>query len=525
MIDFPFLNKTLVVLINLVGLWLSVLVYRQSSKQKMNKIFVLMVALMFFWVNFAYLARFFGKDQIFLAELFLRIAWFVTPLFFTFLYFLVIHLLRKEQRYQFLSKAVFFMGGSVALVTGFTNLIIEGIKFVNGDLTIIYGKGMFPFLGIIFFLICATLYPLFKGYFESSKKGKQKIEYFLVGIFVFYLANIIFNIIFPVMLGIVRFYYIGDYSAIFLLGFTAYAIVKRELFGTKIVLTSLLVALIAILLLLDALVLTEVLIFQILKLGILLIFLYFGYMLIKSVLEEIKRREETEKLSAAKSEFISIASHQLRTPLTAIKGYISMILDGNYGKLSEKTKNSLENVYKSNERLIGLVNDILNISRIETGKIEMEFKKAPLENIISSIVEELEIEAKNKNIYLKWEKSKKALPEILVDKDKIRQVILNVIDNAIKYTEKGGVTIKLKIGNGKYIIEVSDTGAGLTKYELSKMFDSFSRGMAGTRLYTEGVGLGLYIAKKFTEMHQGEIWAESPGEGKGSVFYVELPIK
>ena len=102
---------------------------------------------------------------------------------------------------------------------------------------------------------------------------------------------------------------------------------------------------------------------------------------------------------------------------------------------------------------------------------------------------------------------------------------MNVVDNAVRYTEKGGVTIKCQMSNVKCQIVVSDTGAGLIKYELSKMFESFSRGMAGTRLYTEGVGLGLYIARRFVEMHQGKIWAESKGKGKGSTFYIELPIK
>jgi len=230
-------------------------------------------------------------------------------------------------------------------------------------------------------------------------------------------------------------------------------------------------------------------------------------------------------LDKAKSEFISIASHQLRTPLTAIKGYISMMREKIYGKPPEKMEKPLENIYLSNERLIKLVNDLLSVSRIEAGRMEIKFEKLSLEEIITSVVEELKNEVKKKNIYLNWEKPKKPLPKISIDRDKIRQAIMNVIDNAIRYTEKGGVTINLKILDSKFQIQVKDTGAGLTKYELSKMFESFSRGAAGTRLYTEGVGLGLYIARRFMEMHDGKIWAESKGPGKGSTFYVELPIK
>jgi len=235
--------------------------------------------------------------------------------------------------------------------------------------------------------------------------------------------------------------------------------------------------------------------------------------------------EDLKKLDKAKSEFISIASHQLRTPLTAIKGYISMINEGTYGKLPENMGGPLNNIYASNERLIKLVNDLLSVSRIEAGRMETKLEKLSLESLISSVLEELSNIAKEKGLYLKWEKPKKPLPKISVDKDQFRQVVMNVIDNAIRYTEKGGITIKCEMQDAKCKIEVSDTGAGMTKAELSKMFESFSRGAAGTRLYTEGVGLGLYVARKFIEAHDGKVWAKSKGKDKGSTFYIELPMK
>jgi len=135
---------------------------------------------------------------------------------------------------------------------------------------------------------------------------------------------------------------------------------------------------------------------------------------VEKATKELKEAyEKLKNLDRAKSEFISIASHQLRTPLAAIKGYISMFLEGTYGKLSEKIKEPMENVYKSNERLIKLVNDLLNVSRIETGKIKLELQKTSIEDVISNIINELKIEAEKKNIYLKWQEPKKPLPEIL----------------------------------------------------------------------------------------------------------------
>jgi signal transduction histidine kinase len=241
--------------------------------------------------------------------------------------------------------------------------------------------------------------------------------------------------------------------------------------------------------------------------------------------EELRKAyEELKKLDIAKSEFISIASHQLRTPLSAIKGYLSMILEGSYGKLPERVKKPMENVFVSNERLIKLVNDILSVSKIEAGEMEMNWKREDLREIIKEVISELSIKAKEKNLYLNFEEPKE-FPKILLDREKIRQVILNLVDNAIRYTQKGGVTVKLQIANGRLQIVVSDTGEGLTKEEKEKLFEMFSRGTAGTKFWTEGAGLGLYIARKFVEMHNGKIWAESEGRGKGSTFYVELPMR
>jgi signal transduction histidine kinase len=196
----------------------------------------------------------------------------------------------------------------------------------------------------------------------------------------------------------------------------------------------------------------------------------------------------------------------------------------------------LEKVYQSNERLIRLVNDLLNVSRIESGTLMTDFQKTSIEKMISSIIDELKIKADERKLYLSWQtpsaSSGHILPEIMADTDKLRQVIMNIIDNAIKYTEKGGITVKAEskettpqYPNGSILIEIRDTGEGMEKDEMDNMFGSFTRGRAGAKHWVSGLGLGLYIAKKFTELHGGKIWVESEGEGKGSTFYIELPVK
>lgn len=329
----------------------------------------------------------------------------------------------------------------------------------------------------------------------------------------------------------------GPAATLIFFGFTGYTIVKKELFGIKVVLTALLVVLISILLLLDGLIFSQNMIDKAAKFLILIVFLYFGYMLIKSVQSEIRQREKMEKmaqelkgayervkeLDRSKSEFLSIASHQLRTPLTAINGYLSMVLEGTYGKISDKAKRPLSNVFRASRQLNQLVNTLLSLSRIEAGKITLEAKPMSLEKILKRIVEEFEVVAREKGLYLKLD-IPSPLPLIPLDEEKINQVIMNLVDNSIKYTQKGGIVIKCKMKNEKLKIEIMDTGMGMNKEHLGQLFEKFSRGRAGQESWGGGTGLGLFIAKKFVELHKGKVWAESEGVNKGSVFSIELPI-
>lgn len=235
--------------------------------------------------------------------------------------------------------------------------------------------------------------------------------------------------------------------------------------------------------------------------------------------------KKLQKLDKAKSEFVSIASHQLRTPLTAIKGYLSMVLEGDYGKLPQEASKPIDNVYESNERLIKLVNSLLNISRIEAGKMKLEKSEFPLEGLLKEMIQVFSARANKKKLKLKFEKPKTEIPKIRADREKLREALSNLLDNAIKYTHRGGITIKLKAIKNKVRITIADTGEGMIKEEIAKIFQSFSRAGAGRKFWVEGAGLGLYVAKKFIQMHKGKIWAESPGEGQGTTFYIELPVK
>jgi len=237
------------------------------------------------------------------------------------------------------------------------------------------------------------------------------------------------------------------------------------------------------------------------------------------------KNEELGRLLEARTEFLSIASHQLRTPLAAIRGYASMLKSGDYGDLSEEARKSIEYVYDSSVRMIDLVNNLLNVNRLERGVINLDIKEISIDQIIKECIKDVQSIAKDKKLTIEYLNEGK-ISTIEGDYEKIKNALGNVINNAVLYTLKGGVEIKTSTTSEEEIkIEIKDTGVGIEKEDLDKIFQSFSRGKGGTEIYTGGTGLGLYVAKKFIEMHKGKISVYSKGKNKGSVFTVVLPIK
>ncbi|MFC1721915.1 ATP-binding protein [Patescibacteria group bacterium] len=228
-------------------------------------------------------------------------------------------------------------------------------------------------------------------------------------------------------------------------------------------------------------------------------------------------------LDKAKSEFISIASHQLRTPLSTIKGYLSMILEGDYGIISDKVGKVLTRVYNSNERLVALVNNMLNVSRIESGRIKFNPQPIQLDLLIDDVLGELAPEAKSQRVDLIFKKPSWKPKPVLADQKLLHEVILNLVDNGIKYTSHGTVMVRLKRHLNGLEVQVKDTGIGMSKEDKGRLFKKFSRGRDAYRHYTGGSGLGLYVVRKLVELNGGQIEGSSKGKGKGSLFKFTIP--
>jgi signal transduction histidine kinase len=241
----------------------------------------------------------------------------------------------------------------------------------------------------------------------------------------------------------------------------------------------------------------------------------------KSELKVVSDR--LSKLDRQKDEFISMAAHELRAPTTAIKGYLSMIINGDAGDISERVRGYLTDAQATNDRLIRLVNNMINVTRIEEGKITYNMENIKLSALAGVVYSDFKFEAERKNLKFSTEVQDGAEDLVKVDQDRIREVIANMVSNAIKYTNEGFVKIRIMNSNSNNVrLEVVDSGPGISEEEQEKIFRKFYRVKSAVGK-TIGTGLGLYISKLIIKSFGGEIGVDSR-LGSGSTFWFELPI-
>jgi len=239
------------------------------------------------------------------------------------------------------------------------------------------------------------------------------------------------------------------------------------------------------------------------------------------IIHDISREKAVERM---KTEFVSIAAHQLRTPISAIKWTLRMILDGDLGPINEEQRDFLDKTYKSNERMISLINDLLNVTRIEEGRHLYNLALKNFEDVIESLAANYADILKRRNLVLDFKKPAEKLPQVKIDVEKASLVISNLIENAMKYTPPGGkIYVDVIQEDASIKVSVRDTGMGILKDQQARIFTKYFRGSNALKMETEGTGLGLFIAKNVVETHGGKIWFNSE-EGKGTTFFFTLPV-
>ncbi len=483
-----------------------------------------------------------------------------------------IFLLCKEK----LTKLKFFIF-SVLGVLFFIISYLDG--FIVGTVKRIYLGGYEGKLGVFFPLyslyvigiLIFIIYKLFTSYLKAKGEIKNQLGYVLIGATLWEIIVILVSFVLP-LFGIMKFIPFDSPSTLIFLIFTTFAILKYHLFGIKVLITELLIGTMGLILLILPFLMPTTNLKALTGFAFLL-FLAFSYLLLKATYEEENRRrqaeelarqreelaeqfqviairsqaiakraqeiaererklrKEMEQLMSAKEQFLLSVQHYFRTPLTSIIGYLEMINEGDYGL--EK----IPLVLKSALNLRKRIEESLDISAFQSGRAILQKEKVKVKDLIKQAIFETEIEAKKKNLYLKKEFPKENLPEIELDPKRMKEVFVNLIENGIKHTLKGGVRVgfkisipprhpKLKDFKESFLFWVKDTGIGMTKKEIESVGTSlFERGKRAKEISPMGKGLGLYLSRLIVQAHGGVLWAESEGKDKGTTFYVEIPIR
>lgn len=234
-----------------------------------------------------------------------------------------------------------------------------------------------------------------------------------------------------------------------------------------------------------------------------------------------KKLQEVDQM---KDDFIAMASHELRAPITAIRGYLSLFLEDAFGKMDDKPKEIMKTTFAIATHLGSLVEDLLEVSRLEQGRMKMELEALPVESTVEEIVAQLHFEAERKKLAFEFKKPAQPLPKIMVDKGRFKQVLINLCSNAIKYTPSGSVTVTSEVKEGNMLeVRVIDTGLGMSSEAREKLFQKFYRVRTNDTATIPGTGLGLWITKQIVELMKGKIYCDSI-ERVGTQMSVLFPI-
>lgn len=459
------------------------------------------------------------------------------------IYFIYVFLNKNDIPFSY--KIIFMSLLVPLLLLAPTNISISGFDITNCDAFIFEGityKIYYTLLGVLAMIWIFVL--LVKSYRNANPIFRKQIIYIGIGIesFLLLFFSIVFLVTYLVNLGILADSRLEMYGLFGILAFivsVAFSIVRYKAFKVNIAAPIALVCSLW-LLVFSLLFLQNIDVIQFVVSVTLLFLLIFGFQLIRSVKREIQHREEIEKLvkklkrtndrlkilDKQKSEFVSIASHQLRSPLAAISGYASLLQDGNFGKLPTKASESVQRIYSSARAMSQSIEEYLNVSQIESGNMKYNMTDFNLVNLLENICDDLRSVALKKGVLLFSRTDLTRSPIVHADQGKVTQALHNLINNSIKYTEKGTVTAYVhdNLSQKKIFIEILDTGIGMSAETLEIIFQKFERADNAHVASVQGTGLGLYMALKIIEAMGGTINAYSDGEGKGSRFVVELPL-
>jgi signal transduction histidine kinase len=424
---------------------------------------------------------------------------------------------------------------SLINLTPFTFSDINKLSLDGKIVSVTNGPGIAIFGITVFALIIGGIFILIKKWFSSKGFERRQFNFILFGTVMTFTLILIFNFMLPVVYNNSGFVPLVPISLSIFLVFTAYAIIRHHLLNIKVISTEILAFVLATVTFIE-IIFADNIFLLIFRSATFLLVLSFGILIIKSVLREVEQREKLQELatqlatankklnelSQFKTQLLSLASHQIKSPLAVIKGFTSILLEGLYGPIEDKVKETIIKIKESADSLLSLINTLLDLRKVEEGRMDYQFAPTDLVAIIKQVVGELQLLASARKLNLSLDYKGESIM-ISSDSQKLKQVFQNLVDNSIKYTPQGFIKIDIKTQDNKVIVSIINSGLGISEELIPQLFEEFVRDEKIKRQIL-GTGLGLYIARRIVEAHHGRIWAESDGEGdgKGARFYVEL---
>jgi signal transduction histidine kinase len=511
-------SNTLLIVSSILGLFFTFIIWFSNSKSWTNRYLAIIIALADIWGLSIFFTLKTGNVYIGMISFFVT-AWII----------IIGNLLILHRQNTLTSKNIWIFiapGILISLITILPNLIVKNIDVSSGFIRVVQYGPLYQAFSI-FILIYLGIFIINAWLTIRKSEGQRRLQnlYIVIGFLLSAFLGSVCNLVLPA-LHIYNFNSLGPIFMLFVSIGASYAATKHYIYGYEVVLseawTFLLIMLSLVWLFLNLSVFNTILF-------VLLVSICFLF--IRSTLSEAdkknqlqKDKESLQKLDKLKDEFLQMAEHELNTPIGVIEGRLSMILDENIGGFTPEQKKYLAPIFKDAKRLAKLSSDLVFVSEIDEGKNKIFPQPTQIIDLISLVTSKFRKEAELKGLKLEIV-APEHLPSIKIDRDKIKKVLSNLTENAIKFTKSGLIRISANTEGKNIIISISDTGIGIKKEDLDRIFGKFYQAdrFSEIPLEQQGTGLNLYIAKNLIELHDGKIWVDST-PGHGSTFSFKLPI-
>lgn len=546
-------------IINAFGVFFVIVVLANTSREKLYKWFVAMTICLLGWVNFAYLG--YSESSYIIALISYRFNFVFVSIFFYATYAFYIESFLKLN-IKWLKWILLILSVTFALISLLTNTIVEDIVPRQWGNELIYGR-LNPFFSL--FAVTTSLifiYYFISQFYRLNRQDRIKVKYYLTGTFLLIGFNVIFNVVSPVVFGTARFQHFGDYSAAVFLCFAAFAVLRKKFLDIKVAITALLISIIGILIIIDILALSETLLEQGVKVLIFVFFIIISIQLVRSVLTEIRQKEELrqaniqldknkkrlQQLAREQKDIIDVMGHEIRTPLTAIvqelnihkKITIPKKEDWIAGKVSkEETQQYLKLVFESLDTMdkasitaVSLVKSMLETARLDKKRFTLNYGEFDVVQVVEDSVKLMQKTVPPEKCQVNFKKPEVEKIMVEADKTRIIEAVNALINNGIKYRDPSKkqptVNVSVEKDGGLCRIRVKDNGIGIKQEDISKLGKKFMRldsDATGNLKRPGGTGLGLYVVKGIMTHHGGKMIIDSKGLGKGSTFTIEFPLE